>query len=144
LSISIDRLNGYLAALKHQNIPVNENFIIPCEHFEEDALAAVKKLFSHKPYPDGIFCINDASAITAIKYLNKKGIRIPEEVAVIGFNNDPISEVVEPSLTTIMLPCYEIGNMAVEMLIKRINDYSIPAETIKLHSKLIKRDSSRK
>jgi DNA-binding LacI/PurR family transcriptional regulator len=52
---------------------VNENFIIPCEHFEEDALAAaVEKLFSHKPYPNTIFCINDASAVTAIKYLNKK------------------------------------------------------------------------
>ena len=144
LSISIDRLNGYLAALKHQNIPVNENLIIPCEHFEDDALNGVKKLFSHKPYPDGIFCINDASAITVIKHLKKKGVRIPEEVAVIGFNNDPISEVVEPSLTTIMLPCYEIGNMAVEMLIKRINDRSIPADTIKLPSKLIKRDSSKK
>jgi DNA-binding LacI/PurR family transcriptional regulator len=144
LSISVDRLNGYLAALKNHNIPVNKKFIIPCNHFEEDASEGIKKLFSRKPFPDGIFCINDASAVTVIKYLNKRGIHIPDEVAVIGFNNDPISEVVEPSLTTIMLPCYEIGQKAVDMLIKRIDNYSIPPETIKLHSKLIKRNSSKK
>jgi DNA-binding LacI/PurR family transcriptional regulator len=144
LSISLDRLNGYVAALKKHNIPVDKNLIIICQHFEEDALAGIKQLFSHKPYADGIFAINDASAVTAIKYLNKKKIRIPEQVAVIGFNNDPISEIVEPSLTTVMIPCYEMGYTAVEMLIKRINDYTIPPETITLHSKLIKRESSKK
>lgn len=144
LSISVNRLNGYLAALKKYNIPVNENLIITCQRFEEDALEGIKKLFSHKPYPDGIFAINDASAVTVIKYLNKIGVHIPGEVAVIGFNNDPVGEIVEPSLTTIKIPCYEIGQTAVAMLIKRIEDYSIPNETIKLNSKLIKRNSSKK
>jgi DNA-binding LacI/PurR family transcriptional regulator len=144
LSISIDRMNGYLAALKKYRIPVNEKLIAVCQNFEEDALANVKKLFARKPYPDGIFAINDASAVTAIKYLNKKGIRIPQEAAVIGFNNDPISEIVEPSLTTIMLPCYDIGRIAVDMLINRINDRDLPPETITLHSRLIIRDSSKK
>ena len=144
LSICIDRMNGYLTALKKHSIPIDKNLIITCQNFEEDALESIKKLFSHKPYPDGIFTINDASAVTAIKYLNKKGIRIPEEVAVIGFNNDPISEIVEPSLTTVNLPCYEMGRIAVDLLIKRINDFSLPPETVILHSKLIKRNSSRK
>lgn len=144
LSISKDRLNGYLAALNKYKIPVNEKLILACENFEEDALANIKKLFVRKPYPDGIFTINDASAVTVIKYLNKKGIRIPQEVAVIGFNNDPISEIVEPSLTTIMIPCYDIGRIAVDMLIKRINDPTLPSQTITLHSNLIIRDSSKK
>ena len=144
LSICVNRLNGYLDALKKHDIEINENLIITCQNFEEDALASIKYLFSRKPYPDGIFAINDASAVTVIKYLTKKGIRIPEEVAVIGINNDPISEVIQPSLTTIMLPCYEIGYLAVQMVIKRIEDHSISPETVKLLSKLIKRDSSRK
>ena len=143
LSISIDRLNGYLAALKNHNIPVNEKLIITCQNFEDDALPGIRKLFSRKPYPDGIFTINDSSAVTVIKYLNKKGIPIPEDVAVIGFNNDPICEVIEPSLTTIMLPCHEIGRIAVDLLIKRIDDHSIPTETVILHSTLIKRNSSK-
>lgn len=144
LSISKDRMNGYLSALTKHDIPIDKNLIITCQNFEEDAPKGIKKLFAHKPYPDGIFAINDASAVTVIKYLNKKKIRIPEEVAVIGFNNDPISEIVEPSLTTVYLPCYEMGQIAVAQLINRINNFSLPAETITLHSKLLKRNSSTK
>ena len=143
LSISIDRMNGYLAALKKYKIPIDKNLIITCQNFEEDAPKSIKKLFARKPYPDGIFTINDASAITVIKYLNKKGIRIPEEVAVIGFNNDPTCEIIEPELTSVELPCYDMGRIAVDMLIKRINDKSTTPETITLHSELIKRKSSR-
>lgn len=143
LSISIDRMNGYLSALKKYKIPVDKNLIITCQNFEEDALKSIQKLFAHKPYPDGIFTINDASAITVIKYLTKKGIHIPREVAVVGFNNDPISEIIDPSLTTVMLPCYNMGRIAVEMLINIINDVSVGPQTITLHSELIKRNSSR-
>jgi len=143
LSISIGRLNGYLAALNKHRIAVNEKLIIPCQNFEQDAAAAIRKLFSQKPYPDAIFTINDASAVTVIQFLNKKGIRIPEEVAVIGFNDDPFCEIVVPSLTTVRLPCYEIGKRAVEMLIERINDHTIAPETVTLNSKLIIRNSSR-
>jgi DNA-binding LacI/PurR family transcriptional regulator len=144
LSISKDRMNGYLSALTKHNIPIDKNLIITCQNFEEDAPKGIKKLFAHKPYPDGVFAINDASAVTVIKYLNGKKIRIPEEVAVIGFNNDPISEIIEPSLSTVYLPCYEMGQIAVDQLIKRINDFSLPPETIILHSKLLKRNSSPK
>jgi DNA-binding LacI/PurR family transcriptional regulator len=144
LSISKDRMNGYLSALTKHNIPIDKNLIITCQNFEEDAPKGIKKLFAHKPYPDGVFAINDASAVTVIKYLNGKKIRIPEEVAVIGFNNDPISEIIEPSLTTVYLPCYEMGQIAVDQLIKRINDLSLPPETIILNSKLLKRNSSPK
>lgn len=143
LSITKARLNGYLAALNKHNIPINNELIINCQSFEGDASGCIRELFSRKPYPDGIFAINDASAVIVIKFLKKKGIRIPEEVAVIGFNNDPFCEIVEPSLTTVMLPCYELGRLSVEMLIKRINDHSIANETITLKSKLIIRNSSR-
>jgi DNA-binding LacI/PurR family transcriptional regulator len=142
LSISIGRLNGYLEALKKHGIPVNEKLIVPCENFEKDAPSAARKLFSAKPYPDGIFAINDLSAVTVIQFLRKKGIRVPEEVAVVGFNDDPICEIIEPALTTVRLPCYEIGQRAVEMLVARINDHTIATETVTLKSKLIIRNSS--
>ncbi len=142
LSISIGRLNGYLAALEKHGVAVNQKLIIPCENFESDAPAAIRKLFSTKPYPDGIFSINDASAVTAIQFLKKKGIRVPEDVAVIGFNDDPICEIVEPSLSTVRLPCYEIGQRAVNMLVARINGQTIDPEIVTLKSKLIIRQSS--
>lgn len=143
LSISISRLNGYLAALKKHQVDLDEKLIIPCPNFEQDAAAGIRKLFLRKPFPDGIFAINDASAVTVIQFLNKKGIRIPEEVAVIGFNDDPFCEIVQPSLTTVRLPCYEIGQRAVDMLVERINDHTIAPETVTLKSKLIIRNSSR-
>ncbi len=142
LSISKDRLNGYLAAMKKHKVAVNKKLILACENFEEDALKNIQRLFSKKPFPDAVFAINDASAVILIKYLNRKGIRIPEEVAVIGFNNDHISEIVEPALTTIMLPCADIGHIAVDILVRRINDPTPPPQTITLHSNLIIRDSS--
>jgi DNA-binding LacI/PurR family transcriptional regulator len=142
LSISTNRLNGYLAALKKYSLPVREKFIIPCPRFEEDALKAVRQLFSGKEVPDGIFAINDASAIIAIRYLKKKGIRIPEEVAVVGFNNDPISEVAHPSVTSVMEPGYEMGCRTIETVIRHIRDHHFEAQTIVLKSKLMKREST--
>ena len=142
LSICKDRLNGYLAALKKYKVPVNKKLILSCENFEDDALKNIQRLFSQKPFPDAVFAINDASAIILIKYLNKKGIKIPEEVAVIGFNNDHISEIIEPALTTIMLPCADIGHIAVDILVRRINDPNQLPQTVTLHSNLIIRDSS--
>ncbi|HEY6082150.1 MAG TPA: LacI family DNA-binding transcriptional regulator [Chitinophagaceae bacterium] len=144
LSISIDRLNGYLSALKKHNLPINEKFIINCCKFEEDALKATKQLFSEKSAPDGIFAINDKSAIIAINFLRKKGIKIPEDVAIVGFNNDPISEVVRPTLTSIMEPGYEIGSETIEMVIKHIENPKFPPQIITLHSKLIKRESTKR
>lgn len=142
LSISINRLNGFLAALAKNKLPISEQFIISCPRFEDDALEAVKKIFSGKKIPDGIFAINDASAIIAINYLKKKGIRIPEDVAVVGFNNDPISEVAHPSVTSVMEPGYEMGYQSIEMVIEHIIDSNFQPKTIIMKSKLIKRDST--
>lgn len=142
LSISLDRLNGYLAALDKHGMKVPEKYVVHCEHFEENAPAVIRKWFARAPYPDGIFAINDASAVAAIRYIKTKGLDIPGKVAVIGFNNDPISEIVEPSLTTVMQPGYEMGCIAVQMLISRIENRNLSPETIMLRSRLIKRESS--
>lgn len=142
LSISINRRNGYLAALKKHGIPAEDHMIVSCLRFEEDALEAVKQLFSGKLKPDGIFAINDASAIIAMNYLKKKGIRVPEDVAVVGFNNDPISEVAYPSVTSVMQPGYEIGCKTIEMVIKHISDNCFEPQTVTFKSELIKRKST--
>jgi len=144
LSISKDRINGYLAALNKYNMEIDDRLILHCNNFDEDPLVNVIKLFSQKPYPDGIFTINDYTAVAAIKYLNKCGVRVPEEVSVIGFNNDPIAEVVEPTLTTIKLPCDEIGTIATDLLIKKINSPSSPPQSVTLHGDIIYRSSSEK
>ena len=95
--------------------------------------------------PDGLFCINDLSAITAIRYLSKKGFKIPGDIKVIGFNNDPVSAVAEPSITTIMQPGYEVGKLAMGVLIDEIvgKSKNKAFKTYQLRTKLIKRQSTK-
>ncbi len=143
LSVSTNRKNGYLDALKKHQLPVDESIIIHCNNFEDDALKNIRKLAKMEPRPDGIFFINDLSAVTAIKYLRKSGIRIPEDIRLVGFNNDPVSEVVEPSLTTVMQPGYEVGKLALAILIDEIEAKKKTGDIVTLRTKLVERNSSR-
>lgn len=142
-SVSINRMNGYLDALGHYGLPVEKELIYRCNSFEEDALEAVKELICLDPLPDGIFFINDLSAITAIKYLRKNGVSVPETIKVAGFNDDPVSSMVEPSLTTVMQPGYEVGKLAMGMLVEEINEPTSEFKNIQLRTQLIVRDSSK-
>lgn len=142
LSIAVERLNGYLDALAKYNMPVNEDHILYCEDFEKDALEKIKMLFSLENKPNGIFAVNDSSAIICMKYLQGLNYRIPEDIAIVGYNNDPVSEVVWPPLTTIMQPSYEVGKLATQLLIDEIENNLIVFHQEILESKLIIRSSS--
>jgi LacI family transcriptional regulator len=96
-----------------------------------------------KPRPDGIFTANDTTAVAIMVELEKAGIKIPEEIAIAGFNNEPVSQVVQPNLTTVDYPAREIGEMAASSLIGKIkNSQSANLSTIVLKYKLITRKSS--
>ena len=142
-SVSTNRMKGYIDALTKYNLPVNEKLIVRCNAFEEDALQGIKKIMSSKPHPDGIFFINDLSAIVAMGYLRKKGFQIPEQVKVAGFNGDPVSAMVEPSLTTVMQPGYEVGKLGMRMLIDEIDSPATQFQEIQLRTQLMIRASSK-
>jgi DNA-binding LacI/PurR family transcriptional regulator len=142
-SVSVNRMKGYLDALADNHLPVDKQLIVRCNAFEDDALEGIKKIMRLKNRPDGIFFINDLSAITAIRYLQKKGIRIPEMIKIAGFNDDPVSSVVEPSLTTVMQPGYEVGKLAMRMLLDEIKSPASGFQNIQLRTQLIIRHSSR-
>ncbi|HVS97592.1 MAG TPA: LacI family DNA-binding transcriptional regulator [Puia sp.] len=143
LSVSVNRLNGYLEALKKHRIPVDKSLIIPCNSFEDDAQTATKKLMHLKVLPDGLFAVNDLSAIAAIQYLKKHGVRVPQDIKVVGFNDDPASRLIDPTLTTIMQPGYEVGKLAMGVLIDEIKNKKNKNQVFKLRTKLIARESSR-
>lgn len=145
LSVTHHRKQGYLDALKKHSIPFNKNLVAHCKSFEEDALYALQKILKTGSSPDAFFCINDLSAITTIRYLKKKGFKVPEQIKVIGFNNDPVSAVAEPSVTTVMQPGYEVGKLAMGVLIDEINGKIKPKtyKTYQLRTKLIKRQSTK-
>ena len=96
-----------------------------------------------KKLPDGIFASNDTSAVACMRELKKAGISIPDQIAVAGFNNDPISNVIEPNLTTINYPGEEMGEVAALTLINRLRKLpSTNLNTIVLRHELIVRQSS--
>jgi len=118
-----ERTEGYMSALQEHNISINKNYIFESILSEEDGISCAKKLLEY-PEIDGLYSANDTAAISAIQYLKTKGIQIPKQIAVIGFNNDPISEVIEPSLTTIHQPGFEMGKLATEILVHQIKNKS--------------------
>src|SRR5690606_21165536 len=113
---------------------------------EEDGIHAAETLLKMDKLPDGIFVANDTCAISCMKKLMQEGISIPNDIAVVGFNNDPICRIIEPNLSTIDYPGYEMGEVAVRNLIQRMGgfeDHSM-TNTVTLRSELIVRASSLK
>lgn len=140
-----DRFSGYRHALSDNNIVFNQNLVFITDMSEQAATETAKKILKMKPRPDGIFTSNDASAVALMVELLKAGIKIPEEIAVAGFNNEPISQVIQPNLTTVDYPAREIGEIAATSLIDKLtNRHSDNLSAIVLKHSLIVRESSLK
>ena len=141
------RFAGYLRALKEHNITVDEKIIQSCEDINLDQGKRLTNiLLSLKKRPDAIFAITDTAAIGAIKALKKFNVKIPEEIAVVGFSNNANSTIIEPHLTTIDQPGNRIGKTAVHYLIEEINTPNdiLMNKTIEIKTNLIIRDSTLK
>lgn len=145
LQLSEDRKNGYLKALKKYKLEVDEELVVPCDFSLEDGKKAMEKLLQTGKKIDGIFTVCDAAAYGAMAVLKNAGYRIPEDVSVIGFTNEPFSKLIEPSLSTISQPSYEIGETATHLLIKHIeNKDGFKPETRIIETELIERNSTRR
>jgi len=143
LLIGQQRKDGYIKALTEAGMPVDEDLILEADSFEK-ARMAIMKLINKKKHFDGVFATNDLTAIGAMQTIQKKGIKIPDEIAVVGFSDGRFSGITDPNLTSVDQHGYEMGTIATKMLLKRItseiNDY--PAETKVLNANLIVRGSS--
>ncbi|AHM63127.1 transcriptional regulator [Flammeovirgaceae bacterium 311] len=145
-NVYADRLKGFKYALMDSSLTFKEASVMTGSLTEEAGVEAAKKIMKMDPMPDGIFVANDTCAVSCIKTLKQAGISIPKDIAVIGFNNDPISRVIEPNLTTIHYPGYEMGEVAVRNLINCLDQVSdiVSTNTITLRAELIIRASSLK
>lgn len=144
LRISQNRLKGYLDALKTHKLPSHEKWIIPHDLSTENAWASAKKLLTQKTPPDAVFCVNDPAAIQTLLYAKSVGIKVPDELGIVGFSDDPISSVIEPQLTTVKQPVGEMGRMAMSLLLEQIKRGAAPYTPVhtKLPTNLIIRQSS--
>ncbi len=144
ISIGKDRLNGYKKALEDNSIPLNSDFIIEGGFRQKDGANAAEKLIDMANRPDAIFAVNDPVAIGAFSKIKERRLVIPNDIALVGFSNNPVSALIEPALTTVEQPSHEIGRIAAELLLEKINDSSKAEEVIEkiLKTRLIIRQSS--
>ncbi|MDJ1468308.1 LacI family DNA-binding transcriptional regulator [Cytophagaceae bacterium DM2B3-1] len=120
LAISRKRLDGYRDALRRYGIPSDESLIISYDLTMEKVDIYVNHLLNLANRPDALFCINDPTAIQAIQVIKQRGLRIPDDIAVVGFSNDYYSAYIEPSLTTVAQPVQDVGSTAARLLINQI------------------------
>jgi len=141
------RFAGYLRALNQYKIPVRDKLILSTEDISlGNGRRLANILISMKKRPDAIFAITDNAAIGAIKALHKFKIKIPDEIAVVGFSNSINSTIISPALTTVDQPGDKIGRTAVRFLIQEIESQpnEVHTKTVEIKTSLIVRDSSLK
>lgn len=135
------RYEGYEKALEESGVKLDESLI----YFESIKVKSghkgVTKMLNDGTMPEAIFCASDEIAMGAINALRENGIKVPEEVSVIGFNDIDLAHVFYPKLTTIAQPMYDMGSVAMRMLIKLINQKTLEEGHYVLPHELIKRDS---
>jgi len=143
-NVYADRLRGYKEALLAHEIPFREDRVIVNDLSVDQAIDAAKRILAMNPRPHGLFVTNDFCASVCMQTLKEGGVKIPGDIAVVGFNNDVISTIVEPRLTTISYPGREIGEVAARHLISQLREGKKISQTNKviLSSKLIVRASS--
>jgi LacI family transcriptional regulator len=142
LLIAQQRKNGYLKALADAGITTGDELIFQADNYEKARVAVLEILKNNKKF-DGIFAVNDLTAIGAMQTLLKRGIKVPDDVAVVGFSDGRFSGITDPTLTSVDQHGYEMGTVATEMLLKRIqSDKDYPSRTQVLNANLIVREST--
>ena len=144
LEIYSKRLEGFRKAMKKAGLPVDESMLLHNSLTRDDGEQAVKKLLAHPVLPEAIFCGNDTTALSVMLYLKNNGYKVPGDIQIVGFSNEPFSEVVTPSITTIKQPGFEMGKKAAELIIKQITSPTekLKYDTITMPTELIVRESS--
>jgi DNA-binding LacI/PurR family transcriptional regulator len=145
LEICKKRLNGYKEALKNAKLHFEESLIQYGGLHEQDGYNSMEFLLKKKLIPDAIFAVNDPVAIGAFQRIKESHLKIPKDIAIIGFSNNKITTLVYPPLTTVNQPSFEMGKKAAEILIGQIENKnkSLAPKTIVLKAELIIRGSTR-
>lgn len=140
--VYMSRYNAYRDVLTENGCEIDSQLIQTIEPTVEDAIESTQKLLALENRPTAIFCTNDTIAIGAVKAILRSGLRIPEDIAVIGYDDSENSRMIEPELTTIHVDKTAMGRLAAERLIALIEGESPRKETIQTPVKLVVRKST--
>ena len=136
-----DRLKGYEEAIKEFDLEYRNDWVVNGDFDKEKAYQEAEKLLKHREKPTAIFCSDDYMAIGVIDRLKEFGLSVPDDMAVMGFDDIEIGAYIKPSLTTIRQPIYELGKTAAEVLLKIMNrEQKTPVHKL-LNVELIERES---
>jgi DNA-binding LacI/PurR family transcriptional regulator len=144
VTVSNLRQSGYEKALKDSGLAIDETLIVHGNYNLQRAIELTNELIELQNPPDGLVVVSDRLAVGAILALRKKNIRIPEDVAIVSFNDEPICTIVTPTLTSVSQPTFEMGKMAMSLLINQIEspDNVYKSEEIAFKTELKIRESS--
>ncbi len=144
ISTAIERLKGFQRTLERHTIPVGESSVITGGFQEVDGYRSMDLMIQRGQVPDAVFAVNDPVAMGAIRRIKEEGLSIPGDIAVAGFNNDPVTACIDPPLTTVEQPALEIGHTAAELMLEHIQSDNSLLSTVtkKLNTRLIVREST--
>lgn len=142
LGICVKRWRGYVDALKKNQIAFRSELVRYGGLHEQDGYNSMDTLLKEKMIPDAIFAVNDPVAIGAFQRIKEAGLRIPADVAIVGFSNNKITALVDPPITTVDQPSFEMGRRAAEILISTIEDKTAEPKTLVLDTNLVIRAST--
>jgi LacI family transcriptional regulator len=136
------RRDGYIQALKTANLPVDTRLIQEGNYTPGSGFEAMKALLDRTPRVSAVFVASDVVAIGALLAIKKAGLRIPQDIALVGFDDIPLAEFYDPPLTTVHLPAFGLGWAGGERLIRIIQGEGLNDASLLLESKLITRQST--
>ncbi|MCG7496896.1 DNA-binding transcriptional regulator CytR [Vibrio sp. Of7-15] len=136
------RHQGYQQAMRRAGITVNPNYIVNGDFSFEGGAKAITSLMSLAEPPTAVFCHNDIMAIGAMQQAKRLGLRIPQDLSIVGFDDIQFAHYCEPALTTVSQPRYEIGRQAMLMLLELLKGKEVRAGSRLLDAKLMIRDSA--
>lgn len=138
-----DRLKGYLQALEAAQIEKDNDVIIQLQEIDSDmAITAAYQILNSEKRPDAFFASSDVYAAAAIKAARRSLLRIPQDIAIVGFDNIELSSMCTPSITTVNQPKFQLGLLSCEMLIKRISKEQVSNGNMYLNTELIVRETT--
>lgn len=142
LNISKHRKEGYLKGLEECGLKFNQELLVESNLNPSDATIATRKLLSLDEIPDAIFGINDTIAFAAMKEIKKHKLKIPDDIALVGFTDEFHSTVVEPALTSVTHPTLQMGKEAARLFFEQVENGTLSNEKVVLPTSLVIRESS--
>lgn len=147
LSITKERIAGYREALAHNGIDIVESYIQHCAHgglIYEEVENALDKIMQHDIAPQAVFAAGDKLTTGFLRYFKAKGVKVPQDIAIAGFSNLDLTDLLNPPLTVVVQPAFEMGKAATNLLLSHIESKRPPTDfqKIVLEPQLLIRDSS--